>query len=165
MNSLLYVVFDFFTFMSFTNDNAWWKTWSTIILLIIRTNWITKLIIFMKIVVIFIKSSEIMKIIMSRHFSINDNWSYSKNRFTSETITQSTNSSENSSIAENKFAFRIMTRFIFKTTLIKRYFFFFFWREIKNFDKIHSRISTRRFWFDFLSFSRQSQSTFWKSET
>jgi hypothetical protein len=118
MNSLLYVIFNFFTFMSFINDNAWWRTWSTIILLIIRTNWITKLIIFMKIVVIFIKSSEVMKIVMSRHFSINDNWSYSKNRFTSETIAQSANFSENSSIAENKFASRMMTRFIFKTKLI-----------------------------------------------
>jgi hypothetical protein len=126
MNSLLYVVFDSFIFMSFTNDNAWWKTWSTIILLIIRTNWVTKLIVFMKIIVIFIKSSEVMKTIMSRHFSINDNWSYSENRFTSETIAQSANFSKNSFIAKSKFESRMMTRFIFRTTLIRRYFFFFF---------------------------------------
>jgi hypothetical protein len=81
---------------------------------------------FMRIVVIFIKSSEIMKTIMSLHFSINDNWSYSKNKFIRETMTQSANSSENSFIAENRLTSRIIIRFISRTTLIRRYFSFSF---------------------------------------
>jgi hypothetical protein len=118
----------------------------------------------MKMMIIFIKLNEIMKMIMSRHFFVNDSWSYLKNKFTSEKITQSTNFSENSSIAKDKFAFRMMIRFIFKTVLIKRYFFSFFWRRIKNFHKAHSKIQARRFWFDLSSFLRRFSSTLWEFE-
>jgi hypothetical protein len=126
INSLYYVIFDFFTFISFTNESAWWDIWSTIILLIIRIKWITQLIVFMKIVIILIKSNDVRKTIMSLHFLVNDNWSYSKNKLINKIMTQSANSSENSFTADNKFAFRIVIRFIFKATLIRRYFSFFF---------------------------------------